>query len=326
MAGRLIGNEALLQSLQESAKAGRLSHGYVVEGPEGSGKFTLACHIARLALCTGSSKPCGKCPHCIKLQKNIHPDLQVIAPPEGKSTIGVEQIKQLRGDMYIAPNEGEKKVYIIRQAEKMTPAAQNALLKSLEEPPSYVVLVLCVLSRDMLLPVVLSRCVHLAMAPVPQPLVEEALAMLCPSSSKEERRQAAALSNGIIGRGLSILEDPSYLQQAERCLNFLQRLAVKDREGVVTFQNQLEKQKDGFAATLSVLREMLYDVMMAKIGRSPAFVHKTTEITELASELTMQGLVAMYDLTYRCEERVRGNGNHALTVQMLIQGCWEEMR
>lgn len=321
----LVGNERTLSLLRQQAQRGRLGHGYLIHGQAGSGVRTLARYLAQMCLCEGESPPCGHCRHCVKMGKDIHPDVQVIAPAEGKASISVEQMKALRQELYVAPNEAARKVYLIEDAHKMSVPAQNALLKSLEEPPPYVTMILCAPAKDLLLPVILSRTMHIATAPVPLAQMLEVLRQRCPECSKEERRTAAALANGAVGRALYVLRHPEYLAAFEQCMAWLKALASRDRLGVAVFAQWMEKQKGNTDGVFEVLQQLLCDLMRCKQGCPIALVHKQQELEGLCAEWTMPALMHLYEQVGRAQQSLAGNANFALTVGVWIQNCWEEI-
>ena len=149
------------------ADPGRLSHAYLISAPDMQAALSQAGELAAAAVCTGGGKkPCHQCRACHKVAENIHPDVITIARLEDdkgrpKREIGVDQIRQLAADACIMPNEAERKVYIIREAETMNIPAQNAALKLLEEPPLGALFLLCTTNASQLLPTVRSRCVEL---------------------------------------------------------------------------------------------------------------------------------------------------------------------
>ena len=144
--------------------AGRLSHAYILASPERAACLHLAGEIAAAAVCErGRNAPCGVCRACRKAQNGIHPDIQTIRREDGKKFVSVDQVRAMTADAYILPNESARKVYIIEEADKLkTPEAQNAALKTLEEPPEGVIFLLCVENAGQLLPTVRSRCVELS--------------------------------------------------------------------------------------------------------------------------------------------------------------------
>lgn len=142
-----------------------LSHAYLITGGSEQSRRAFGDRLAAAYLCEGEQVPCGRCRHCRKAAMGIHPDLIRISPPEGKREITVEQARTLRSDAYIRPNEGKRKVYVIDPADGMNTAAQNALLKVLEEGPPYAAFLLLAGEPGRLLETVRSRCEHLALQP-----------------------------------------------------------------------------------------------------------------------------------------------------------------
>ena len=135
-----------------------LSHAYLITGGGGDSRAAFAGRLAAAYLCEGDAPPCGRCRACRKVGKGSHPDLSRTAPPPDKAEITVEQIRSLRADAYVRPNEGRRKVYVIDPADAMNPAAQNALLKVLEEGPAYAAFLLVSDRPGKLLDTVRSRC------------------------------------------------------------------------------------------------------------------------------------------------------------------------
>jgi len=145
----------------------RLSHAYIVASASPEESMRTARLIAAAAVCSGSgTRPCGECRHCRKVSQNIHPDVTLVERlPDDKgklsAIIKVDQIREMKLDASILPNEAERKVYIVREAERLNPQGQNAALKLLEEPPKHVVLILCTDNAQTLLPTVRSRCTEI---------------------------------------------------------------------------------------------------------------------------------------------------------------------
>ena len=143
--------------------AQRLSHAYILASPDRAECLNLAGQIAAAAVCErGTDAPCGQCRGCRKALNGIHPDIIHIEREAGKQIVSVDQIRAMTADAYVLPNEAARKVYIVDEADRMkTPEAQNAALKTLEEPPAGVIFLLCVEHAGLLLPTVRSRCVEI---------------------------------------------------------------------------------------------------------------------------------------------------------------------
>ena len=165
----LAGNAHVKAVLSQQEGGRGLSHAYILSGPAGSGRHTLARLLCGAMLCTASSgeRPCGRCAPCRKVSSGVHPDVTVISGPGEGKPITVDQVRALRSDAYIRPNEGERKIYLLEQADRMNQSAQNAMLKLLEEGPAYAVFLLLAENGGGLLPTVRSRCEELDLVPVP---------------------------------------------------------------------------------------------------------------------------------------------------------------
>lgn len=161
----LAGNASLKRQLSAQERGRGLAHAYLITGPKGSGKATLARLLAAAMVCTGSGeKPCGVCPACRKAVKGIHPDIITVAGEEGKD-ITVAQARSVRSDAYIRPNEAQRKIYIFADAASMDLRTQNVLLKLLEEGPAYAAFLLLCENPGGVLETIRSRCEVLTLAP-----------------------------------------------------------------------------------------------------------------------------------------------------------------
>ena len=207
----LVGNEALKNQLSQQQKRRGLSHGYLIFGPQGSGKHTLATILVQAMLCKDQSEhtPCGVCSACRKVLAGIHPDVTVVSGEDKAAS--VEQIRQVRADAYIRPNEGLRKIYLVEKADQLNQFAQNAMLKLLEEGPPYATFLLLAESAGGLLQTVRSRCEELMLTPVSR---QQGIEWLCQKKAGIKIEQAADAmeqSYGWLGKAIQLLE----LQQQE---------------------------------------------------------------------------------------------------------------
>ena len=163
---QLAGNRRVKEILNRQEQGRGLSHAYLLSGPKGSGRHTLARLLAAAMLCTGGGeKPCGLCPSCRRVMGDIHPDVSALPAGDEKKPLSVDQIRQLRRDAYIRPNQGARKIYILDGADQMNASAQNAMLKLLEEGPAYGAFLLVAENAGGVLETVRSRCEQLILTP-----------------------------------------------------------------------------------------------------------------------------------------------------------------
>lgn len=235
----LAGNAPLKEQLSARIKGRGLSHAYLISGPAGSGKRTLARLLAAAMVCAGPEVPCGACPGCKKALGGIHPD--VILAGEADKGLTVNQARALRADAYIRPNEGKRKVYILQNAQAMNAAAQNALLKLLEEGPAYAAFLLLTENPGAVLSTIRSRCEGLTLSPVSLGEAEDYLLRRYPDKPPEEVRRSAAACGGILGRAVEELEGDGddAVQIAGRTL--LELLARGDELALAEWCVTLEK-------------------------------------------------------------------------------------
>lgn len=197
-----------------------LFHAYLIEGPEGSGKHTLADKITNALVCDGENPPCGICRQCYKFRQDCHPDI-IRIPAE----IPVDELRQVLAGIVLTPNDAKHKIYRIDNAEKLHPTAQNLLLKTLEEPPHYAVFILLCNTREGVLQTVRSRCQVLSLAPLPEETIREHFIKTF-GEYDEKAKEATLLSAGFLGKALK-----RYGEEGDGFLEACVRLEKAAREG-----------------------------------------------------------------------------------------------
>ena len=258
------GNEAVKRRLSGAFDSGRVPHGYLIAGPEGSGRHTLAQLIAAAMQCTARSDvPCGVCSGCRKTLSGVHPDVVTVDDGD-KKTVSVELVRNMSADVFVRPNEGRRKVYVIPRAQEMTESAQNALLKILEEPPSYAAFLLLTTNAGRLLPTVRSRLAELKLGPVGR---GEALAWLrerFPQASEATLTSALEASGGFLGPAARAMEQEPLSEQTAQLARCY---ASGDAMGVLQALVPLEKLKrDQLIPILQQLRAVLCRALARRDG------------------------------------------------------------
>ena len=234
---RLLGNERLKENLRISVGRGRISHFYLLSGPAGSGKRTLAKLLSAAILCQSSEKPCLNCNICRKVMESTHPDCITVDDPEHKN-VAVKIVRDARADMYIMPNEGSRKIYIFPQ--ELGIEGQNALLKILEEPPPYGVFILLSDNPEKLLPTVRSRCTELSLLALPDETLRNALTEEFPQADDQSISAAIHRSGGYLGQAKALLSEGAISPQTEI---FVQCFSRRDSAGLLQAFVPMEKWK-----------------------------------------------------------------------------------
>ena len=260
----LLGNEQLKQNLAESLAKGRISHFYLISGPKGSGKHTLAKLLAAAILCKGKRPPCGACDPCRKVFSGNHPDFITVDDPE-KKTVTVDLIRQARSDIYVQPNESDHKIYLFPRAQDMGLPGQNALLKVLEEPPKYGVFLLLTDNPDKLLPTVRSRCTELKMLPLNEDVLKKQLSRDFPQADGEDISAAMIRSGGFLGQARELLKEGGEMPQQTEA--FLEAFGRKNALLLVQTLTPMEKWKrDALAEILQQWIELLESALASRSG------------------------------------------------------------
>lgn len=308
----LLGNDRLKENLTRSLRRGRGGHFYLISGPEGSGKRTLSRLLAAALMCTQQNRPCCSCAQCRKVMNGSHPDFIIVDDPE-KKTVPVDLIRQARTDMYIQPNEGQRKIYLFPRAQDMGIPGQNALLKVLEEPPSYGVFLLLVDNPQKLLTTIRSRCVELSLSPLPEELLVRELRARFPDAANDTLKAVYSRSGGYLGQALSLLsDDRDVLQETE---DLVRAFASKSRLGLAQVLVTMEKWKrDRLLDALQQWKTVFAEALACRGGG--------TAVSPLARELSASRgpdelLTAIGQLD-KCIEYAQGNVSPAAICGYLI--------
>ena len=300
---QLLGNDALKSRLASEAKQGRLSHCYLLAGPEGSGKRTLARLVAAAAQCEGDTPPCGVCLPCRKVLAGVHPDVSIVDDASHKQ-LPAELIRTARAGVFIRPNEGRRKVLIFPRAQDMNATGQNALLKLLEEPPPYAMFLLLADAAEKLLPTIRSRCAELRLSPLPNGLLRAELARRFPDAPPDRIGAALAGAGGFLGRAAAMLEAEPLPQTPQ----FAKASGKGDTLGLLSLFCSMEKfNRDRLLPIVQEFRRLIVEALLFRQGAAAA----SPDAMAVAARRTPQALLAAAGALEEAAADCRANVNTA---------------
>ncbi len=300
---------------------GRLSHAYMIIGDNGAGKFTLVNAFSQLLLCEspGESTPCRKCSNCQYFEAfTAHPNVTVITSGD-KASIGIAEIRTATENIYTAPYMASKKIYIIKNAEKMTPQAQNALLKILEEPPEYVVFFLLVSNRYSMLTTIISRCRVINMSPYPAPYLEQIAKEHCPDITSEKCALAVNASLGLPGRLLYVLSDEYEHKKAE-IIDTILAMINGDTEKLFNTAQALDSRESALEFIRS-LNEAFRDICVWILTNDKSKIISSdllSLVSENSTAFLLKRTVSFIDEIKNTEKMLKSNAAYQLCIKNLL--------
>ena len=319
----IIGQEHIKEHFRSSLTTGKISQAYLITGECMQGKEYIAGIFANALVCEHPEKgydPCGQCRSCIQAATRNNPDI-ITVEHDRPGIVSVDDIRQqIVNDAQIKPYQSKWKVYIMNEAEKMTPQAQNALLKTLEEPPAYVVILLLTTSKTAMLPTVLSRCVQLDMRPVEDKVVRKYLM----SEVKIPDYQAdicVAFARGNIGkaRNLAMSEDFDRIkEEAIRVLRFIRRM---DTFEMIKTLKKLEEYKLSVNDFLDIIMIWYRDVLLYKAtmdADAMVFKDEGESIRKEAAESSYEGIETILQGIEKTKSRLKANVNFELAMELML--------
>lgn len=333
--GRILGQNHIIKHFENAIKLGKISHAYIINGEEGSGKLKLAVHFAKALQCHGNNPDnenvngtfCGECKSCRQTDSGNQPDIKYIT--HEKTGIGVDEIReQLNDDIVIKPYSSRYKVYIVPDSEKMTVQAQNALLKTIEEPPEYAVIILLTTNADMFLQTILSRCVLLNVRPVKEESIKNHL-MATYGVGDYEARVAAAFANGNPGKAVKLATSDDFKDMKSQVVQSIIKLENGGMDVVAEAIKSAGSFKKQMEEYFSLMRIWFRDMLMYKAtGTDEGLIFQDDYI----SIENMEKKCSYYDIDIilksieQAERRINSNVNFEATMEVLFLAIKERMQ
>lgn len=317
---QIIGNEHIKEFFVHALEQQKVPHACILSGEDGLGKRLFAEEFSKALQCEGSgAKPCGKCRSCLQMAGHNHPDV-IYVGHEKPASIGVDDIRKgLNQDILIRPYQSAHKVYIVDEAEKMTIQAQNALLKTLEEPPGYGVILLLSENAESFLPTILSRAVVLNLKPVLDSQLRGALAGLGLQEDKLET--IVRFAGGNIGKARKMAESESFSVMMSRILQLLRNVRKMDLEQLLETIRSLEEYKLQVKDCIDFMERWYRDVLLFKATNDMnllVFKDEFRYIRQEAQICSFPGIETILEGMETAKRRLDANVNYELTMELML--------
>lgn len=315
----IIGHEDIIKHLDNAVAGGKVSHAYIFNGEDGMGKKSLAMALSKVLQCQEQPRPCNQCVSCKQIETANHPD--VIFVTHEKTSIGVDDIReQVNADIQIKPYKGPYKIYIIDKAEKLTQQAQNALLKTIEEPPEYALMILLVNNIDAMLGTILSRSVVLNLKPVEKMKVKEFL-MTRHHVPDYLAETAATFSGGNVGKAIKYALSGDFERLKGDVLHILKYIDQMELSELIKGVKTISENKSSFEDTIDLMILWYRDVLMFKATNNPDMLLYKEDISLLkrqASHISYEGLQGIIKAMEKAKKCIISNVNPEIAIELML--------
>ena len=317
----ILGNEHIISHFKKAIENDKISHAYIINGEKGMGKKTVAKAFAMTLLCEKKgTEPCMKCHSCVQTLTDNNPDIITISPDK-PTTLSIDHIRErLINDIDLKPYSYSHKVYIVQNAELMNSAAQNAILKTIEEPPEYAVIILLTTNSDSLLQTVLSRCVRLDM----QPLKKEAVKKYLMEKEKVvdyEADVSAAFAGGNLGKAIEVSSSQDFKGMSDEVIQLLRYIKDMQAYEVVAAVKRASDYKFMFADYIDLMILWFRDVLLYKASKNIEdliFKNEIKTIKDYAAKTSYNGIESILNAMDKAKVRLRANVNFDVAIELMF--------
>ena len=317
----IIGHERIIEYFQNAISMDKVSHAYILSGEDKSGKLMLAEAFAAALQCEEKGiEPCGNCRSCKQAAGRNQPDILYVSHDK-PNTISVDDVrKQINDDIVFKPYSSKFKIYIVDEAEKMNIQAQNALLKTMEEPPSYAVILLLTVNADSFLPTILSRCVRLDLKPVSDEKIRKYL-IEQKQVSKDQADICIAFAQGNVGKAIHLSDSENFNEMKNSAISLIKRLDEIDLHGMMEAVKKITEYKleinDYFDFIMIWYRDVLLYKATADANRL-IFRDEVYSVKKAASHSSYEGIETILAALDKAKDRLRANVNFELLIELLL--------
>lgn len=317
----ILGNDMVKDHFKKAIEGHKVSHAYILTGEAGMGRKSIANAFAMTLLCEkGGSEPCMVCHSCKQVLGGNHPDL-IYVTHEKPASIGVDDIReQINDTIMIRPYSSYYKIYIVDEAEKMTVQAQNALLKTIEEPPSYAVILLITTNQEAFLPTILSRCIQLKLKPLKDFTVKSYLTEHLHVPDKEAE-VCAAFARGNLGKAIHLSSSDEFKELYQKVMSVIKSVGDMDITMLLDCIREIKDQKFEMNDMLDLMQLWFRDVLMFKVTKDMnllIFRDEYKAINEMGQKYDYAGLEEILNAIDLARTRLEANVNMELAMELLL--------
>ncbi len=321
----IVGHQKPLELLRLALANGRLHHAYLFLGPEGVGKRTIALALAKAIHCGEAANDfCGRCANCARIQDGNHPDVRIIEPLAGKKEISIQQIREMEKELHFRSFSGKQKIAIVDPATLMNLSSQNALLKTLEEPPQGSSLILIAATAGGLLPTLRSRCLRLSFAPLARDLIADFL-VTKEGMNTGEARFLAALSMGSLGAAIRLNKE-ELVERRRAWVGLLASLTAGDYRAASDAAETLAGDKKESLQFLQWAETWYRDLMVHGVTDNPQEMinlDMLPQIQQQSADGNVGDMLSLFAQTAGAAARIQRNLNRRMVLEQLLFGVVE---
>lgn len=317
----IVGHDQIKEHFQKAIENHKVSHAYILTGEAGMGRKSLANAFALALLCEkGKADPCMQCHACKQVLSDNHPDL-IHVTHEKPNSIGVDDIReQINDTIMVRPYSSYYKIYIVDEAEKMTQQAQNALLKTIEEPPSYAIIILLTTNQEAFLPTILSRCVQLKLKPLRDFVVKSYLveALHVPEADADVY---AAFARGNLGKAISLVSSEDFKLMHQEVLRLLKQIKQTDISELLDYIRKMKEDNLDIYECLDFMQMWYRDVLLYKVTKDMnllIFKDEYKAINEISTGSAYDGLEKILEAIDKAKVRLDANVNMELAMELML--------
>ncbi len=321
MYNKILGHENIISQLKGAVANGKVNHAYIFNGEDGSGKNLIAKAFAEALLCEkGGEEGCGECHFCRQTMSENNPDL-IWVRHEKPASIGVDDVRgQLVEDIQIKPYNGRYKVYIIDEAEKLTPQAQNAILKTIEEPPSYGVIIFLTNNDEVFLPTIISRCIIFNLRPLRDNAIAEYLIKEY-KIPEYEAKMCAAYSQGRLGKAINLVNSGDFGKIKDEAVSLVKNVNTYDIADLIDAIKRVSEYKVNISDYIDIIQMWYRDVLLFKVTKDAnnlIFSDEINAIRKAASKSSYEGIENILRGCEVAKARLKANVNFELAMELML--------